>query len=51
MKIFLVTLSLILLSGCVGPLKELKYQVEDSWDSNIMDGDPTALTDVVNQKK
>ena len=51
MKIFLLILSLILLSGCFGPFKELKYQVEDSWDAETMDGEPAILTEVVNQKK
>ena len=35
MKQFLVSIVLILISGCVfGPIKELKYQIEDSWKSD-----------------
>jgi len=52
MKQFLVSIVLILISGCVfGPIKELKYQIEDSWKSDPQKKPPTELFDIVNSKK
>jgi outer membrane protein assembly factor BamB len=49
MKQFLVIVLLIFISGCVfGPLKELKYQIEDSWESDPQKEPPTELFDIVN---
>ena len=52
MKQFFASILLILLSGCfIGPLKELKYQVEDAWESDPQSKPPTELFDIVNSKK
>ena len=52
MKSFLVSIFLIFISGCVfGPIKELKYQIEDSWESDPQNKPPTELTDITNNKK
>jgi outer membrane protein assembly factor BamB len=51
MKRFLIFLSLILLlSSCLGPFKELKYQIEDGWDEQLLNGQPTPLIDIANEK-
>jgi len=50
MRYLIVFLFLIYLSACVGPVKELKYQIEDSWDSEPATETPTELSDVNNEK-
>jgi len=51
MKQFLVTVLLIFISGCIfGPLKELKYQIEDSWEDDPQKKPPTELFDIGNSK-
>ena len=52
MKKFVISILIIFLSGCfIGPLKELKYQVEDAWGSDPQTKPPTELFDIVNSKK
>lgn len=39
------------MTGCIfGPVKELKYQIEDSWGSDDPKNPPTELFDIVNTK-
>ena len=49
MKQFLLIFFLIFITGCIpGPLKELKYQLEDNWKSDSHRNQPTELYDVIN---
>ena len=51
MKQFLLIFFLIFITGCIpGPLKELKYQLEDNWKSDSHRNQPTELYDVINNK-
>ena len=46
---FVLTLTFFLFS-CFGPVKELKYQIEDSWeDSSSFANNPTPLSDIENK--
>ncbi len=48
-KINLVLLLTFFLVSCVGPVKELKYQIEDSWEDSSYDiSDPLPLNDIPN---
>jgi outer membrane protein assembly factor BamB len=51
-KFNLLIFSILLLTSCIGPLKEIKYQVEDSFeDSESLVNDPLPLTEIENQLK
>jgi len=51
MKQFLLIFYFIFISGCIpGPLKEIKYQIEDSWKSDPQQEPPTEIFEVVNNK-
>ena len=51
MKKLIVLFLLFLLSGCVGPVKELKYQIEDGLNSDALEGTPSTLSDITNNKR
>lgn len=48
-KFSLLSIFLIFLISCIGPVKELQYQIEDSWEDTTLNTDnPSPLNDLVN---
>ena len=51
MRSFWLGCIVLLLSSCVfGPVKELKYQIEDAWDEGKPVNEPTPLKQIYQKK-
>ena len=50
-SIWLGCIALLLTSCVFGPVKELKYQIEDSWDEGKTVTEPTPLKQIYQKKR